>query len=68
MKIDGRHAGNSPMAVLARLAGEVAYTQQRLCLRHEDVVQECLKGAAKQVKDAMDYLEQVERSTAQREE
>jgi hypothetical protein len=59
---DGRcRAGNTPMGTLSRLAAEIAYTQKRLCLRHQDVVQECLKIAAAQVEEAMRYIEESDR-------
>lgn len=48
------------MGVLARLAGEIAYTQQRLCLRGNGVVQAALGQAMCAVCEAMDYLEQVD--------
>lgn len=32
-KLDGRMYHNTPPGVLARLAGEVAYTRKRLCIR-----------------------------------
>lgn len=57
MKIDGRHAGNSAMAVLSRLAGEIAYSQKRLCLRDEPQVKQNLERAMSFVEASMGLLE-----------
>ncbi len=59
-KIDGRHSGNSAMAVLSRLAGEVAYAQKRLCLRDEIKVLTHLEKCANEIEKAMLHLEAAE--------
>ena len=58
MKLDGRHAGNSPLAVLSRLSGEIAYAQKRLCLRYDPQSQKWLEKAANCVEEAMGRLEE----------
>lgn len=59
---DGRcRAGNTPMGTLSRLAAEIAYTQKRLCLRHQDAVQDYLKLAAEMIERAMKHVEENDR-------
>lgn len=43
---------NQPLSVLSRLAGELAYTQKRLCIRDMPVVQEHLAKAAEEIEKA----------------
>lgn len=56
--IDGRcRGGNTPLGTLCRLAGEIAYTQKRVCLRREGEAQRLLTIAADAVEAAIKDIE-----------
>lgn len=59
MKIDGRSSSNHPEGVLSRLAGEIAYTSKRLCIRRSDeFVKQQLASAAGCVEAALIHIEE----------
>lgn len=58
--LDGRTVHNSPVGVLSRIAGELAYTQKRACLRHKKEIQACLSEAMRQIENALTVAESEE--------
>jgi len=59
MKIDGRRGGNTPESVLSRLAGEIAYTSKRLCIRRsDDFIRSQLAQAAGCIEAALVHTEE----------
>lgn len=54
-KLDGRMYHNTPPGVLARLSGEIAYTQKRLCIRTaHPAIRAHLNDAAKALEVALE--------------
>lgn len=62
-KIDGRTmSGNNPLSVLCRLAGEVSYVRERLCIRNaDDYTRSKINEAYFAIDAAINYLNTAER-------
>lgn len=59
--LDGRSVHNTPVGVLSRIAGELAYTMKRACLRHNEEILAELQIAENAIERALVLAEQGEK-------